>query len=100
MAHWVSFLVGALVGTFLISRLALLVLKRMGYSAGRLAVGHAASFAAITVIVGYGFADGGEPRFLSAGLAYLLPQLFWLAFDLLRWRLGRPLLWGGKTAPS
>lgn len=100
MANWIAFLIGALIGTFLVSRLALLALKRMGYSAGRLVVGHAASFAAVTVIAGYGFADGSEPQFLGAGLTYVLPQLFWLAVDLLRWRRGLPLLFGGKATPS
>ena len=100
MVYWIAFLIGALIGTFLVSRLALLALKRMGYSAGRLAVSHVVSFTAITVIAGYGFADGGEPQFLSAGMTYFVPQLFWLAFDLLRWRRGLPLLWCGKATPS
>ncbi len=100
MVNWIAFLIGALIGTFFVSRLALLAVKRMGYNAGRLFVGHAASFAAITVIGGYGFADGGEPQVLGAGLTYALPQLFWLAVDLLRWRRGLPLVWGGKAAPS
>ena len=97
MVYWIAWLIGALLGTFFVSRLALLTLKHMGYGAGRLVLGHAVSFGAITVIAGYGFEDGGEPQFLGAGITYALPQLFWLAVDLLRWRRGLPLVLGGKV---
>jgi hypothetical protein len=83
-----GFLIGALVPTFLLSRL-LLWLTR-GWSEGgvrRLLVCHAASLLVAAFLGGIGMADGGAFAGIEAAARYALPQAFWLAVDL--WRLRR-----------
>lgn len=82
------FLVGALVPTFLLSRL-LLWLTR-GWSEGgirRLLTCHAGSLLIAAFIGGMGMADGGAFAGIQAAAIYAIPQAVWLAFDL--WRLWR-----------
>ncbi len=86
MAYWLGAIVGALVGSYLLSRLALWLLKAMGDKRDRILGAHGATFAFVTVAGGYGYADGGEPQFLHAAEIYILPIILWLAIDLLALR--------------
>lgn len=88
-------LIGALLPTLLISRLILWLGKRMrGGAYPDLIIAHAISLAICFVISAFGAADGGPPKWM-AGFAYLLPQLFWLIFDLVRKTKGKPPLFLG-----
>jgi hypothetical protein len=82
------FLIGALLPTFLLSRL-LLWLTR-GWSSGgiqRLLTCHAGSLLIAAFIGGMGMADGGAFAGIEAATLYAIPQAFWLAIDF--WRLRR-----------
>lgn len=81
---FVAHFIGSLVPTFLVSRLFLYLFKRWDGGWLKILVAHVGSISIAAVIAGYGFADGGEPKFLYAFDSYLLPQLFWLGIDL--WR--------------
>ena len=77
--------VGALVPTFLISRLLLWLLKRWDGGYVRYVVANAISGIASVVLAAFGNADGGSPRW-DMGLIYLAPQAVWLVIDLFGYR--------------
>lgn len=78
---------GALLGTYLISRLFWLLGRLWGAEGFLQAILlNGLSGAAITVIAAYGFADGGPPKFAEAALIYIPCQLFVLLTDILRTR--------------
>ncbi|MCZ4280738.1 hypothetical protein O4H49_08110 [Kiloniella laminariae] len=79
-------MLGGLVPTYLLSRLALYLLKKWEGGIGRLAAGHVASLALCTVIAGFGMADGGSFAWEGALSTYFLPQVFWFGFDVWRER--------------
>lgn len=83
----IAFFIGALVPTFLVSRLLLLVTRGWAGGYRRLALCHAGSLLIASFIGGMGMADGGAFAGLDALLTYALPQAVWLAFD--AWRLRR-----------
>ena len=76
---------GALVIVFLLSRLAL-ALMRSWRSGGvaRLVVAHLVSFLVATVLGGIGFADGGAFAGAKAAALYAPFQVFWLVVDVIR----------------
>jgi formylglycine-generating enzyme required for sulfatase activity len=79
-------LIGALVPTFLVSRLLLWLLRGWNAGLGRLAFAHILSLLICALIAGMGRADGGAFAPLEAGLAYLLPQGVWFVVDVIRAR--------------
>jgi formylglycine-generating enzyme required for sulfatase activity len=79
-------LIGALVPTFLVSRLLLWLLRGWNAGLGRIAFAHTLSLLICALIAGIGRADGGAFAPLEAGLAYLLPQGAWFVVDLIRAR--------------
>lgn len=98
----IAFFVGALVPTFLVSRLLLLATRSWstgGYS--RLALCHGCSLVIASFIGGIGMADGGAFAGLDAAASYAVPQAAWMAFDALRLRRNQPEVTGQKkeTAP-
>lgn len=78
--------VGALVPTFLVSRLFLWAAKRWK-GTGAVIIANALSGAVCCIISALGHADGG-PLNWSYSWVYLLAQVVWLAIDL--WRARQP----------
>lgn len=74
--------VGALVATFLITRIALWALKRVGDNERRIYLAYVIAFAIAVALGGFGYADGGPPRFGYAAMMYSLPPVAWLIVDL------------------
>ena len=75
--------VGGLIGIFLLSRLALWALKRLGDNERKIFIAHAVTLATAVLLGGFGFADARGPRFLYAVSLYVIPSLIWLGVDLL-----------------
>ena len=74
--------IGALVPTFLVSRLLLFLTRKIGVSGPlRIILSHTVSLGLVFLIAGIGFADGGNFAGGEAILAYAPPQLFWLMVD-------------------
>lgn len=77
---------GALIATFLLSRLFLWLLRSRVAGFTRLAVAHVLSLVVVFVAAGFGYAD--EAGFKADAIVpYLIPETIWLVFDL--WRLTR-----------
>jgi hypothetical protein len=87
-------LLGALIPTFLISRLFLWLSKKRPEAVPRLLVVHLASFAVCFVLAGLGYANDGQFAWQMALGGYLIPQMIWLIFDLAMLAKKR------KTAPQ
>lgn len=83
-------LLGALVPTFLVSRITLWLCRRAFLLTGLPAifVAHGLSAAVCVTLGAAGAADGG-PMAWEAGLLYLVPQAAWLLFDCARFALRR-----------
>lgn len=81
-----AFIIGALVPTFLISRLILWLMRSWQGGVRRLALAHCTSLLLAAFIGGMGLADGGAFAGAEAALSYSLPQAFWFAVDLYRYR--------------
>jgi len=82
----IAFLAGALIPTFLISRLAFWVLKKWNGSVAKIAVANVASFLVIFTIA-KAAADGYPLSYdLPDWLMYALPQSVWVIVDLIRYR--------------
>lgn len=80
-----GFVLGALLITFLLSRVALWLMRSwQSGGAARLALAHLLSFIICTLIGGFGLADGGAFEGAKAAAIYGLPQTIWLVIDLLR----------------
>lgn len=97
----IGFFVGALLATFLVSRLLLLVTR--GWSGGgyrRLALCHAGSLLIASFIGGIGMADGGAFAGAEAAATYVLPQAVWFAFDAWRLRRRQPEVRGQRKEPA
>jgi hypothetical protein len=82
--------VGALIPTFLISRLALWLLRTWDGGTSRLIAVHAASLLLISFIAGIGMADYGAFAGVRAITTYSLPQAVWLIVDLVRFTHRNP----------
>jgi hypothetical protein len=83
-AAWFAMTLGALIPTFLISRLYLWIMKSWDGGTRRLLVVHGGALLTGTLIGGMGFADGGAFAPLKALLSYALPQGLWFWFDYAR----------------
>lgn len=73
------FLLGALLATFLLSRLALWSMRKWDGGMMRLLAAHAISFAICWAVFAFGSSDGKV--YAGAGLIYLLPQGIWFLVD-------------------
>jgi hypothetical protein len=81
-------LIGALVITFLVSRLIGRVLKGRVPDPSRLLIANGGTLAVATFLGGYGFAPSGTPPvFTVAFTTYVLPVLAWTAYDIVRWKM-------------
>lgn len=78
-------ILGALIATFLVSRLTLWLLRKWDGGLARIALAHGTALAFCWVAYAFGSADGG-PLNWSGGAIYTLPQIFWLVVDMLRGR--------------
>lgn len=83
MAYSIGSFIGALAAMFLLSRLALWLLKLLGDNERRIFVAHVATFAMAVLLAGFGFGDERGPRFLYAASVYAIPTLIWVGVDLL-----------------
>src|SRR5262249_33315261 len=77
---------GALVPTFLISRLVLWLLRSWDGKAQKLMVAHGVSLLLISFIAGIGMADGGAFAGLHALGVYWIPQAAWFIVDVVRYQ--------------
>lgn len=84
MAYVIGALVGGIVITGIISRLLRATLFRSQPPARGAVGAFLATLAVATLLGAFGFADGGAPDYLRALGTYVVPTLFWLAFDLVR----------------
>lgn len=92
-AEAIGFFMGALFATFLLSRFALLILRRWKGALWRPVVANAASFA---FVCGVGWFLRG-PEWRQALGAYALAQLLCLGIDLWRWEGARGLPRGNRS---
>ena len=76
-------LMGALLATFILSRLTLLGTRGIAGGAVRVVLAHAISFGLLAVSVGL-LKAYWVPFLWDAGLIYLAPQLVWMTYDLIR----------------
>ncbi|MGB0696035.1 MAG: hypothetical protein ACPGOY_10335 [Rhodospirillaceae bacterium] len=88
--NWAALLsgfAGALVATFLLRALLLWLMKKWNGGILKYLLANGISYGITGLLSSYGFADGGPPDFVKGFATYALPQLVWLAFDLVRyWR--------------
>jgi hypothetical protein len=84
--HLIGQLLGALVATFLLSRLVAWALRSALNDPARLLAANVATLAIATVVGGYGFASGGSPLFATAFRSYFLPVIVWLIYDVYQWK--------------
>lgn len=80
----IAFFVGALVPTFLISRLGLWLTRQWNGGSTRLLFIHGMTLLAIAFVGGMGMADGGAFAGARALLSYAPAQALWLIVDLVR----------------
>lgn len=83
MAATIGYFLGALIATFLLSRLFLWLGRGIANPTVRIVVAHAVTLGVIFVAAGFGTADGG-PFKPDALIPYLLPAAIWIAFDVTR----------------
>jgi hypothetical protein len=72
-------------GAILLTMLTISLTRWLRPPVWRLVVAHSVALGLITLVAGYGMADGGEPRFGEALSGYLIPVLVWFGVDM--WRL-------------
>jgi hypothetical protein len=82
MPYFIPEMIGALIPTFLLSRLALWLLKRWLGGKTRLLFANLASWLFVAVLGGFAFASFATFTF-EAAVLYALPQLIWLAMDMM-----------------
>ncbi len=82
MSYQAGLWVGALVITFLMIRFANWCLRKVGVD--RLGVAHVLAAVVSTILGAYGFADGGEPKFLFSASRYVPCAIVWLLVDYFR----------------
>jgi len=81
-----AFLIGALIPTLLLSRLALCLLSKWKAGMPKIVVANVASLLVTALVAAFGMADGGPPQFGPALGTYALPQLVWLVLDAFRFQ--------------
>lgn len=84
-AYTAGAIVGAIIATFLLSRLFLWLSRKWISGAAAIATAHVVTIGIIFVAAGLGAANGG-PFQADAVLIYLLPWAAWLVFDFVRFR--------------
>ncbi len=82
MYIYIAKFVGALALTFIMIRLANWCLRKVGQD--RLGFAHVSVAVVASIAGAYGFADGGEPKFLVGAAIYAPASLVWLIVDLYR----------------
>ncbi len=82
-ARLIGQIAGAFIITFLLSRLALWILKRWDGGIGKLAVAHGSTLALLWTGYAFGSADGGPPNW-SGGVIYAFPVFIWFVVDMMR----------------
>ena len=87
----IGFFVGALVPTFLISRLGLWLTRQWPGGVTRLVTVHCVSLLLTAFVGGIGMADGGAFAGAEAAMGYALPQAIWLIVDLVRFTRLKPV---------
>ncbi len=97
-AAWFALTLGAMIPTFLISRLYLWVMKSWDGGTRRLLVVHGSALLTACLVGGMGYADRGAFAALTAFLIYALPQGLWLWFDYARLRKARPECHGSQNS--
>lgn len=80
----IGFFIGALLPTFLLSRLFLYILKNWAEEKKKIYLIHGLSLLSCAFIGGMGMADGGAFVPMKALVSYIPAQLTWLAFDFFR----------------
>ena len=76
---------GALIATFLISRLCLWLLRGWDGGADKVLAAHVSSFVLTVLVAGIGMANGGPFDPMGAAVVYALPQVIWLIVDQARY---------------
>jgi hypothetical protein len=82
-------MLGGLVPTYLLSRLFLWLTKRFLTGIPWLIVSHIASLILTFVLAALGNADGGPLKW-DAGILYIIPQMVWFVFDIIRNKAKKP----------
>ena len=83
----IAFFIGALISTFLVSRLIRWLLKfKLPHEPGLLLTTAGMTLAAATLLSAFGHSTGGSLRLGASLQQYLLPVSFWLIVDLVRWK--------------
>jgi hypothetical protein len=78
----IPFFFGALVAAGVVRLFFIWLLRKWNGSYWKALATNALSLAVITLVAGWGLADGGEPVYAQAFMSYVIPQIVWLAFDL------------------
>jgi hypothetical protein len=87
-AYAMGGLLGALVLTFLVSRLFRATAFRRTAGAARAIGPNVATLALLILIGSFTMARTGQPGFLRAAELYALPALLWSAVDFVKWKRG------------
>ena len=82
-----SYFLGAIVGTFLVSRLIWFVFTKWRNSLTKVTILSLVSAVVVTTLAAYGAADGGRPKFDEVAPFYLGSQVLITCFDF--WRIQR-----------
>ncbi|NQY81949.1 MAG: hypothetical protein HRT36_02660 [Alphaproteobacteria bacterium] len=77
-----AFFVGALLGTFLITRLFFHITKGWDGGFKRIVFIHMFALTFVTLVSGMGLADGGEFEPIMGFKLYIFPLLFWFVVDI------------------
>jgi hypothetical protein len=82
-------LTGAFIASFLLSRLAMWLLRSWDGGYAKALAANGAALGLAWLVAGFGFSDGHGWN-AAAGLNYLPASIFWLVVDLVRQRPARP----------
>lgn len=77
------FTAGAMVGVFLVASLSGFIIKKIIPIKSFIYVKYLLTAIIVTIISGYGYADGGEPKFIEAFDLYFIPILLVFILDLI-----------------
>ena len=80
----IGFLLGALIPTFVLSRIILLLTKTWNGGVRRISTVHLMSLICAGILGGMGMADSGSFAAPKAIAMYSIPQTVWFVFDFLR----------------